>query len=392
MRFSSGNGLSVGCPGHVDAFLSQGPQSIRDITIKVEKDGTPICQGFYPQLVHHVSLILSNQMIPVCLGKAAAVSCLKEARKWDCPQLGRIAGLGTSRENDDEMVSTHGAKGKQGKGKGSVIKKAGDLSELLPCSVDWIPVLPRDIVHQGKYLICWAITVALVVGAFHNISNPEQPHVILSPQQLINCAMEELRSRRTGEVRDCPKKLGVIYEYVIERGLCKEEECRFIGRKDLCKDKKYSSNPIKIEDYIEEFNVDEKVLLELVAKNPVVAEMDDTKEFASLKKGEIYGLPKAKVSKSTCKSASSKRKAQAKAKASSAEVGSSKKFTHDVLIVGYGTVYSDDGEEDIHYWVVRNSLGTGWGDNGYGKVLRQISMKHGSKSLFLSYSCPKKME
>lgn len=58
-------------------------------------------------------------------------------------------------------------------------------------------------------------------------------------------------------------------------------------------------------------------------------------------------------------------------------------YKHAILITGYGT--TEDGR---NYYEIRNSWGTSWGNNGYGRVLRDSSLPIGRESLLRRASYP----
>ncbi|XP_063893982.1 cathepsin W [Helicoverpa armigera] len=47
-----------------------------------------------------------------------------------------------------------------------------------------------------------------------------------------------------------------------------------------------------------------------------------------------------------------------------------KTVNHSVLIVGYNVYKSKSGGRSVPYWIIKNSWGAGWGDNGYYYLVR----------------------
>lgn len=43
---------------------------------------------------------------------------------------------------------------------------------------------------------------------------------------------------------------------------------------------------------------------------------------------------------------------------------------HAMLVVGFGTDYDDDGDETYPFWIVKNSWGEDWGEQGYARFSR----------------------
>ena len=46
-----------------------------------------------------------------------------------------------------------------------------------------------------------------------------------------------------------------------------------------------------------------------------------------------------------------------------------KGYNHAVVIVGWGSGYGNSGDY-IDYWLIKNSWGTNWGENGYIRIKR----------------------
>lgn len=66
------------------------------------------------------------------------------------------------------------------------------------------------------------------------------------------------------------------------------------------------------------------------------------------------------------------------------ECGKDGDVDHGVLVVGYGT----DEDTNMDYYLVKNSWGSQWGEEGYVRIERNLNMKYGMCSILRIMTAP----
>lgn len=203
-------------------------------------------------------------------------------------------------------------------------------------SVDWrVRNAVTPVKSQGKCGGCWAFSSAATVESLYAMGTGKQ--VDLSEQELVDCVPDGdgCNGDSLNEAFDTIVARGGVfseidYPYISEKsglpGTCRATTAREEGR-----------NSTTIDDYFWLRDVKEEMVQAAVAQQPVAVVIDARARSFDLYKGGIYDAP--------CGNASS----------------------HAVTIVGYGV---DNG---IAYWLVKNSWGTDWGENGYMRLIRGSS-------------------
>ncbi|CDW89551.1 cysteine protease [Stylonychia lemnae] len=178
----------------------------------------------------------------------------------------------------------------------------------------------------------WAFAVADVIASTAFIQNNgafgQVELETLSAQQLIDCMPDQ------GKWPGCTYNadFNQAFEYVKQNGLYSEEDYPFTGTKNDCKDID-SKKVVMINSYTLVSISDPSSMIEAVFRNPIVAEIDPSSQLMQMYKSDVIN---------------------------SQECGQD--AWHKVLIVGWGI------NEKNEYWIVKNSWGTDWGEQGYAKI------------------------
>jgi len=193
--------------------------------------------------------------------------------------------------------------------------------------VDWrTKGAVTDVKDQGQCGSCWSFSATGSIEGAWQIAG--HPLVSLSEQNLMDCSVAQGNEGCSGGLMDS------AFDYVIaNHGLDTEESYPYTAKNGVCK---YSAanSAVNVTAYKDVPTKNETVLASFVSNyGPVSVGIDAAHSSFQLYQSGVY-------SDKAC---------------------SQTQLDHGVLVVGYG----HDDATNSDYWIVKNSWGTVWGQQGY---------------------------
>jgi cathepsin L len=203
----------------------------------------------------------------------------------------------------------------------------------LPASVDWRnSSIVTDVKDQEMCGSCWAFAATECIESA--VAQATGQLLILSEQNMVDCTPNPSKCGGSGGCEGATAELG--YSYVISNGIASEDDYPYKGVDGNCDESIPKS--ASITSFVMLPQNDYHALMVAVATIGPIAVTVAASPWSLYSSGVFKGCPKP---------------------------GQDVDLNHGVQLVGYGT---DPDEGD--YWLVRNSWGTGWGEDGYIRLER----------------------
>lgn len=223
--------------------------------------------------------------------------------------------------------------------KSTVCDQYKSSGSSIPDHLDWrTKNVLSAVKDQGQCGSCWAFAATETLESAYALKTGDLE--VLAPQELVDCDKQSF-----GCQGGYPDKALV---YIENHGLELESDYPYTARDGSCKakDTKY-----KLDKCFDVASNDEKLLQDALTHGPLVVLIEaDQRIFQFYQSGIIPAK--------SC----------------------GQNLDHAVQLVGYGT------ENGMDYWLVRNSWGSGWGENGYVKLQRNSGVSGGTCGILLGPS------
>lgn len=219
--------------------------------------------------------------------------------------------------------------------------------DSLPESVDWRQSgAVGPVKDQGSCGSCWAFSTIAAVEGINQIKTGSL--ISLSEQELVDCDTSYNQGCNGG-------LMDYAFEFIINNGgIDSEEDYPYKGRDGKCDTYRKNAKVVSIDSYEDVPENDEKALQKAVASQPVSVAIEAG--------GRDFQLYQSGIFTGKCGTA----------------------LDHGVAAVGYGT---ENGKD---YWIVRNSWGASWGEQGYLRMERNVATKTGLCGIAIEPSYPTK--
>ncbi|KAL5797432.1 hypothetical protein ACOSQ2_002252 [Xanthoceras sorbifolium] len=214
----------------------------------------------------------------------------------------------------------------------------------VPATMDWRKkgaVTP--IKNQGQCGSCWAFSTVAATEGINQLTTGKL--ISLSEQELVSCDTKGVDQGCEG---------GLMEDgFFKNHGINSEANYPYEAVDGTCNAKKEASHAAKITGYETVPANSESALLKAVAHQPISVSIDAG--------GSSFQFYSSGVFTGDCGT----------------------ELDHGVTAVGYGT--TSDGTK---YWLVKNSWGTSWGEEGYIRMQRDIDAKEGLCGIAMDSSYP----